>query len=133
MVKTWLTQAAKSISRRSMSLAHTARRLVIDKRRLSVLVAALITAVGLAACGPSSPGDSPSPSGTQSTDSYTPYDEPTDSYTPYDEPTDSYTPSDEPTDSYTPSDQTNGCDYGGDPTCPNARLTLPPPNFSAPY
>ena len=79
-----LTQAAKSIGRRSMSLAHTVQRLAIHRGRLSVLVAALIAAVCLTACGPSSSNDPPLPPGTESTGLYTP---PADPYAPSDETT----------------------------------------------
>jgi len=127
MVKTWFTRAAKSIRRRSMSLGHAARRLVIHRGRLSVLVAALVAAVCLAACGPSSSGNPPPPPGTESTGLYTP---PTDPYAPSDETTDLYTPSDEtPTDPYTPPDETNHCAYAGDPLCPDTALTIPPPDI----
>ena len=106
---------------RNMSPARIVRRLVIHRGRLSVLVAALIAAVGLTACGPSSPGDSPPPSWTQSTDPYTPSDQTT---------TDPYTPSDQTTtDPYTPSDETDPCAFPGDPLCPHTALTIPPPDI----
>ena len=116
-----LTQAAKSIGRRSMSLAHTVQRLAIHRGRLSVLVAALIAAVCLTACGPSSSNDPPLPPGTESTGLYTP-------------PTDPYAPSDETTaDPYAPSDETNHCAYAGDPLCPDTPIKVPAPNLSPPF
>lgn len=127
MVKIRFTQAAKSIGRRSMSLAHTVQQLAIHRGRLSVLVAALIAAVCLTACGPSSSNDPSLPPGTESTGLYTP---PADPYTPSDETTDLYTPSDEtPTDPYTPPDETNHCAYAGDPLCPDTGITIPPPDI----
>lgn len=135
MVKTCFTQAAKSISRRSMSLAHAARRLVIHRGRLSVLVAVLIAAVCLAACVSSSPGDPPSPSGTQPTDPYiSPSESPADPYpSPYETPTDPATydmPTDQSvTDPYAPSGETNHCAYAGDPLCPDTPITVPSPDI----
>ena len=128
---------------RNMSPARIVRRLVIHRGRLSALVAALIAAVGLTACGPSSPGDSPPPSGTQLTDLYTPSDQTTtdpytpsdqtmtDPYTPSDQTTtDPYTPSDQTTtDPYTPSDETDPCAFPGDPLCPHTAVTIPPPDI----
>ena len=125
MVKTWLTPAAKSISRRSMSLAHTVQRLVIHRGRLSVLVAALIAAVCLTACGSSSSSDPPLPSGTES---ISPSDSPTDPYSsPYETPTDPATYEPEPPRT------TDQCAYAGDPLCPDTPITVPPPNLSPPY
>jgi hypothetical protein len=123
----------------SVSMAHIARRLVIHKRRLSVLVAALAAAVCLTACGHSPPDDPPLPSGTETTGSYTPSADPyapsdetsADPYAPSDETTaDPYAPSDETTaDPYTPSDETNHCAYAGDPLCPDTPVTVPPPDI----
>lgn len=141
MVKICFTQAAKSIGRRNMSLAHTVQRLAIHRGRLSVLVAALIAAVCLTACGPSSSNDpslppGPEPAGLYTpADPYAPSDETTDLYTPYDEtPTDPYTPYDEtPADPYAPSDETNHCAYAGDPLCPDTPIRVPAPNLSPPF
>jgi hypothetical protein len=117
---------------RSMSPARIVRRLVIYKGWLSVLIAALVAAVFLTACGPSSSNDPSLPSGTDSTGLYTPTADP---YAPSDETTaDPYAPSDETTaDPYAPSDETNHCAYAGDPLCPDTPITVPPPNLSAPY
>jgi len=123
----------------SMSMAHIARRLVIHKRRLSVLVAVLAAAMCLTACGHSSPNDPPLPSGTETTGSYTPSADPyappdettTDPYAPPDETTtDPYAPPDETTtDPYAPPDETNHCAYAGDPLCPDTPVTVPPPDI----
>lgn len=106
---------------RSMSPARIVRRLVIYKGWLSALIAALVAAVCLTACGPSSSNDPSLPSGTDSTGLYTPS-------------TDPYAPSDETTtDPYTPSDETNHCAYAGDPLCPDTAITVPPPDLNPPY
>lgn len=84
--------------------------------------------MSLAACGPSSPNDPPSPSGTESTDFFTsPSDTPTDPYQPSYDTTDpaSYEPDPPPT--------TNHCAYAGDPLCPDTPLIIPPPNLDPPY
>jgi hypothetical protein len=105
----------------SMSPACIVRQLVIHKGRLAVLTAALIAAMGLTACGPSSSNDPSLPSGTESTGLYTPSADP-------------YAPSDQTTtDPYAPSDETNHCAYAGDPLCPDTSITVPPPNLSSPY
>jgi hypothetical protein len=104
-------------------------------RRIWALVAAGVATVFLAACGPSSSSDTPLPSGTESTDTYTPSYESTDTYTPSYESTDTYTPSYESTDpaSYEPppAATTDPCAFPGDPLCPDTPVTVPPPDLGS--
>ena len=94
-------------------------------RRIWALVAAGVATVFLAACGPSSSSDTPLPSGTESTDTYTPSYESTDSYTPSYESTDpaSYEPP--------PAATTDPCAFPGDPLCPDTPVTVPPPDLGS--
>jgi hypothetical protein len=151
MATTFFNRTEQSKRGESPSVARAASRRVTDSRRLGALLAAGVAAVSLAACGPSAPSDSPSPSGSESTDfSISPPDTTTDPYTPsYDTTTDPYTPSyDTTTDPYTPSydtttdpgsyepeppPTTDQCAYAGDPLCPDTPITVPPPNLSPPY
>jgi len=94
-------------------------------RRICALVAAGVATVFLAACGPSSSSDTPLPSGTESTDTYTPSYESTDTYTPSYESTDpaSYEPP--------PAQTTDPCAFPGDPLCPDTPVTVPPPDLGS--
>ena len=84
-------------------------------RRICALVAAGVATVFLAACGPSSSSDTPLPSGTESTDTYTPSYESTDPA--------SYEPP--------PAQTTDPCAFPGDPLCPDTPVTVPPPDLGS--
>ena len=98
----------------NISLARIVRRIVIHRKWLSTLIAALAAAVCLTACGPSSSDKPSSPSGTESTGVSTSTD-------PY---TDPYTSTDQTT-----TDQTDPCAFAGDPLCPDTAITIPPPDI----
>jgi len=125
---TFFNRTEKSKRGESPSVARATSRRVTGSRRLGALVAAGVAAVSLAACGPSSPNDPPSPSGSESTDfSLSPSDTPTDPYQPSYDMTDpgSYEPEPPPT--------TDQCAYAGDPLFPDTPITVPPPNLNPPY